>query len=131
MPRDVPEWLGKTASTKIPPRVRERIFLRAGKVCHLCSQPIQIAEPWDADHVTALINGGANAESNLAPAHKRCHREKTGADVAEKSKVAAIRQKHNGTTRSKQSFPKIQKPERAAKLDFTQRRNVFTGEPIS
>lgn len=128
MARPVEEWIGKTDATKIPPRVRERIFLRAGKVCHLCSQPIQIAEPWDADHVVALINAGENRESNLAPAHKRCHREKTGADVAEKSKVAAIRQKHNGTTRSKQSFPRSPKPERSPKMDFTQRRQLFTGD---
>jgi 5-methylcytosine-specific restriction protein A len=97
--RTVKEWQGRTPDSKIPDRVRTRIFDRAGGVCHLCKLPIKPAETWDADHVRAIINGGANAESNLAPAHKHCHLAKTRADVAEKAKVAAKRRKNDGRAR--------------------------------
>jgi hypothetical protein len=73
-------------------------------------------EPWDLDHVVALINGGENRESNLAPALRDKHRQKTREDVREKAKVAAIRQKHLGVRpRPKRKipsrpFPKVKRP---------------------
>jgi len=54
------------------------------------------AEAWDVDHMVALCNGGEHRESNLAPALREKHREKTAADVAEKSIVARKRAKHLG-----------------------------------
>lgn len=51
---------------------------------------------WDVDHVVALVNGGKHCESNLAPALRDKHREKTKADVAEKSTVYRKRAKHLG-----------------------------------
>lgn len=44
----------------------------------------------------ALINGGQHRESNLAPALREVHREKTADDVAIKSKTARMRAKHLG-----------------------------------
>lgn len=97
MARTVSEWIGQTDDHRAPGKVRQRVFDRAGGKCHLCNQPIQTdKQKWDLDHVVALINGGENAESNLKPAHRDCHKEKTRADVAEKVKVAAIRQRHIG-----------------------------------
>lgn len=95
MSRSPKEWIAKSDDAKIPPRVRLRVFDRAGGVCHLCKLKIKVpGETWDADHIKALINGGAHREANLAPAHKHCHLIKTTADVAEKKKVAAVRKKH-------------------------------------
>jgi len=55
-------------------------------------------DEWDADHVIALINGGQNRESNLAPILRgKQHKEKTAQDVAIKSKVARIKAKHFGS----------------------------------
>jgi len=88
MPRNVKEWIGKTPDSKIPPRVRLRIFERHGGVCHLSQRKIAAGEPWDCDHIIALINGGEHRETNLAPALRDKHREKTAADVAEKATVA-------------------------------------------
>ncbi len=116
MVRTVEEWIGKTDDQRAPPRVRERIFSR-DSTCHLCKCEIQPGQKWDMDHVKALINGGENRESNLRPAHRKCHVAKTAQDVAEKSKVADIRKKHLGITRPKQTikspgFPKSEKPKK-------------------
>lgn len=103
MPRAPKEWIGKTDDAKIPPRVRQRIYDRDGGVCHWCKIAIKAPpETWQADHVTALINGGEHRETNLAPIHSHCHIEKTGLDVADKKKVAAVRKKHIGAVRPKQ-----------------------------
>ena len=88
MSRAVAEWIGKTDDSKVPPHVRARIFKNRGGRCHLAGRVIRAGEPWDLDHIIALVNGGENRESNLAPALKDKHREKTAADVAEKAEVA-------------------------------------------
>ncbi len=94
--RAVELWVGKTDDTPVPPRVRLRIWEREGGRCWITGRKIMPGEPWDLDHKIALCNGGANSEDNLAPALRDKHREKTKDDVAEKSKVVRIRQKHLG-----------------------------------
>jgi 5-methylcytosine-specific restriction enzyme A len=88
MPRNVKEWVGKTPDSKIPPRVRLRVFEAHNGVCHLSGRKIAAGELWDCDHIIAIINGGLHCESNLAPALRDKHREKTAADVKEKATVA-------------------------------------------
>lgn len=88
MSRARPEWIGKTDDSKVPPHVRARIFKNRGGRCHLSGRKIRPGEPWDLDHIVALVNGGENRESNLAPALRDKHRQKTAADVAEKATVA-------------------------------------------
>lgn len=94
--RRVPEWIGKTPDSKVPLRVRLRIFLDHEGYCWLSKRKIAAGEPWDLDHKVALINGGEHRESNLAPALKDKHREKTAADVAEKSVIHRKASKHLG-----------------------------------
>jgi len=94
--RELPEWVGKTPDTPAPARVRLRVFEAHGGRCYLSGRKIMPGDAWELDHVRALINGGLNVESNLAPALKAAHREKTNADVAEKAKVARVRMKHLG-----------------------------------
>jgi 5-methylcytosine-specific restriction protein A len=96
MSRSVPEWIGKTDDSTIPPRVRLRVFERHGGICHLAGRKIMPGEPWDCDHVIALVNGGEHRESNLAPALRDKHREKTAEDVAEKATVGRKRMKSLG-----------------------------------
>ncbi|CEG08755.1 hypothetical protein BN961_02173 [Afipia felis] len=88
MSRTVPEWIGKTDDTKVPAHVRARIFKAHGGKCYLSGRIIRAGEPWELDHIVALVNGGENRETNLAPAIKDKHREKTAKDVAEKATVA-------------------------------------------
>lgn len=101
MSRAVAEWIGKTDDTKIPDRVRLRVFLAHDGICHLSGRKIGPADKWDMDHVIALINGGEHRESNLAPALRGKHREKTAEDVALKAKAASIRQRHLGIPKAK------------------------------
>lgn len=102
--RTVPEWIGKTPDTPVPPRVRRRVYDAHDGVCYLTSRKILAADKWDIDHKIALINGGQNRESNLAPVLREPHRAKTSRDVAEKAKVERTRQKHLGL-KSKSSRP--------------------------
>ena len=102
--RSVPEWIGATPDTAIPPRVRLRVFEAHGGMCHISGRRIRAGEAWECDHVVALCNDGPNAESNLAPALTSAHRAKTADDVAEKSKVARTRAKHLGVKAKGRGF---------------------------
>ena len=94
--RTVPEWIGETPETAVPLRVKLRVFDAHGGRCHWSGKKIAAGDRWDVDHVRALINGGENRESNLAPILREKHKEKTARDVDEKAKVARIRAKHLG-----------------------------------
>ena len=96
MTRSVPEWIGKTDDSAIPPRVRLRVFIAHEGKCHLTGRRIQPGEAWDLDHVQALCNGGEHRESNLAPALRQAHRRKTAGDVKQKAKADRIAKKHIG-----------------------------------
>lgn len=121
MARSTPEWIGKTDDSMPPPRVLLRIFDRHNGTCHVCQRKIAAGEPWTPDHVIALVNGGKNAESNLAPVHREvCHPDKTKQDVKTKAKVARTRKKHVGITcpqgkLKSAPFHRPDKPERVSK----------------
>ena len=110
MSRDVEEWIGKTDDTPIPPRVKLRIFEAHRGICHISGRKIRPGDEWDADHIIALCNGGENRESNLAPAIREKHREKTADDVAQRAKDDRVRKKHLGLWQSK--YPMRRKPPR-------------------
>ena len=105
MARKVDEWRGKTHDSKIPPAVRLRVFDRYGGICHISHRRITPADEWDCDHIIALVNGGEHRESNLAPAIRAKHREKTAEDVREKSIVNRKRKKHLGIKKKGSSIP--------------------------
>lgn len=94
MARSVPEWIGKSPDAKVPAHVRLRIFDREAGRCWLSGRKIMAGDPWDLDHKVALINGGEHRESNLFPALRDKHREKTREDVAEKAATYRVRAKH-------------------------------------
>lgn len=96
MTRAVEEWRGATDDTPPPPRVRLRVFEAYGGKCYRSGRKIMAGEKWQLDHIKAIINGGENRESNLAPILSDAHRAKTAEDVAEKSKVYRTRAKHLG-----------------------------------
>ena len=94
--RAVPEWIGATPDTKVPERVRLRVFNAYDGVCYLSKRKIRAGEKWEAEHILALGNGGENRERNLAPALVEPHKAKTAKDVAIKAKTDRIRKKHLG-----------------------------------
>jgi 5-methylcytosine-specific restriction endonuclease McrA len=104
MARSVKPWRGKTHDTKAPPRVRQRVFDAHGGVCHVCKLPIKQGETWHLDHVIALIEGGENRETNLAPAHAHCNMAKANGEKMRKAKVQRTRQKHTGARKPKQTI---------------------------
>jgi hypothetical protein len=104
--RKLPEWIGKSDDTKPPPRVMLRVFLYFNGRCQCgCKRDISPSEKWQLDHIDALINGGENSEYNLQPLLVEHHRNKTGMDVAEKSKTYRKRSKHVGIKRAKRTIP--------------------------
>jgi len=94
--RSTPEWIGKTPDTAIPARVKLRVFEAHKGICALTGRKINVGDQWDCDHAQALANGGENRESNLQPALRKAHRQKTAKDVAIKAKDARVRKKHLG-----------------------------------
>ena len=94
--RSVPEWIGKTPDSKPPKAVRLRVFEAYGGRCYLSKRKIMPGDLWDLDHIQSLGNEGENRESNLAPALKDKHREKTARDIREQRKVESIKAKHFG-----------------------------------
>ena len=130
--RKVREWIGKTPDSKVPPRVRLRIWEREHGMCHLSGRKVLSGEPWDLDHKIALANGGVHCESNLFPAIRDKHKEKTREDVAEKSKVATKAKKNIGAVKPKgqiksAGFAAPDKPKREAKPSL-QPRNLYEDE---
>lgn len=108
--RSVPEWIGKTDDTPVPPRVKLRILSAHGDTCAFRRSAFTARLKPEFDHIIALVNGGQHAEWNLRPVCKPCHRAKTNLDVAEKSKIADIRKKQLGLKTPKKPWPKRHDP---------------------
>lgn len=96
MPRQTPEWIGKNENTPVPDRVKLRVFQNHNGICHISKRKIAAGEPWDTEHVVAIINGGENRETNLAPALRSKHKIKTAQDMAEKSRTYRKRKSNLG-----------------------------------
>jgi len=96
MSRSVDEWIGRNDDDPLPRRVRVRVFLRADGHCAMCDRRLRPGDKWTCDHRIALINGGANRESNLQVLCEWCDKPKTVFDVQQKSKTYQKRLKHIG-----------------------------------
>ena len=102
--RSVPPWVGKTDDTRVPPRVRARVFeLYRGRCCCGCGWKIA-GKAWDVDHIIAIANGGKNEEANLCVLLNAHHKAKTRRDVAIKAKNYSRRAKHIGVRKRGRSF---------------------------
>lgn len=90
--RTVPEWIGKSADSPVPARVKARVITKFGGLCCRCGLPINDVRKPEFDHTIALVNwrgdGHGNRESNLSLICVPDHRAKTQADVAMKSSEA-------------------------------------------
>ena len=102
--RAVSEWSSANPDAAIPPRVKLRIWERCKGRCGLSGKKIMTGDAYDFDHIRALCNGGAHAESNLHVVLRDKHREKTVADVKERVKTERTRQKFLGL------YPKSRTP---------------------
>lgn len=77
---------------------RIRIWDRHRGICVLCDNPIDTHyhKPWTLEHIKPLWLGGADDETNLAPAHYDCAIEKTCGEAPVKAKTDRQRAKHLG-----------------------------------
>ncbi len=102
--------------------VRARVFDKANGCCHLCGGKITASDAWDVDHILALALGGADDESNFAPAHRVCHRGKSASDLGMIRKADRQRAVHLG----------IKKPSRFRRPDgvrFDWKSGRYVKEP--
>jgi len=104
MARELMEWVGLNDDQRAPDRVRTRVFLRFNGHCPICTRKLYSGS-WDLDHITSLINGGKNCESNLQPVCRfPCHQDKTRQEVAIKAKTYSVQARHIGAKRSRRTI---------------------------
>jgi 5-methylcytosine-specific restriction endonuclease McrA len=128
MSRAVPEWIGKTDDTPVPPRVRLRVFLAKGGRCHRCTRKIEHGQAWTCEHMKALINDGQNRESNLDVTCDWCLPVKNAEDVAEKSRVYRKQRKNYEGRKPSRGFYDKSKFKARIGGGLVDRR---TGQPVS
>ena len=94
-----------------------KIFLAHNGICCNCGQQIKQGDGWFVEHPTPLSQGGADDDTNTAPAHTKCKAQKDATDAAAKAKrdrivTASWEGKRQPKIRSA-GFPKA-KPQRSA-----------------
>jgi 5-methylcytosine-specific restriction enzyme A len=120
MPRAVPEWIGKTPDTPVPERVQLRVLRAYDYRCYLTGKEIVPGDDWEIEHKHALILGGENRESNLAPALTEPHKRKTAVEMKVKAKIDRLAKKHRG----------IKKPSRFPGSKDSRFKKLITGEVV-
>lgn len=94
-----------TDDAAIPQRIKDRVIARYSGHCPKCGRELR-AGHIEFDHIRSLVNGGRHAEFNLQPlCASPCHKEKTKADVAQKSRAYGSRSRHLGIRKSKHPLP--------------------------
>lgn len=118
--RAVPEWIGATPDSKIPPRVQKRILERFGFKCYMTGLPLDMTKKnWHFEHLHAICNGGQHTESNLAPALTDAHKDKTRSDLAIKKKTERLAKKHLGLIEKKTRWPRQKFNKEAGRWEFS------------
>jgi 5-methylcytosine-specific restriction protein A len=82
-------------------RERARLFALHLGECHICGVKIGSGEAWELEHVLPLAYSGDDSDANRKPAHVKCHARKTKNDRRDISKVERMKQKHDGSWRSR------------------------------
>lgn len=86
-----------TPRKPMPESRRLRIWEAHKGVCVLCGLKIDgVREKWIIEHPRALGLGGADDDSNAAPAHETCRRIKDKDDVSRIAKAKRQKAKHLG-----------------------------------
>jgi 5-methylcytosine-specific restriction protein A len=107
-----------TSRRRITKALQIRVFDAATGHCHICGQPIR-KQPWQVEHVKPLWLGGADDETNMKPAHLRCHQDKTSAEAPVRAKGTRIRARHIGVKPRRPSFQTNRNGPYRKKMDGT------------
>lgn len=83
---------------------RVRIFDANDGRCHICNGKIAAGEAWEVEHVIPWELTRDDSETNVRPAHVRCHKVKTADDTRAIRKADRVRAKHVG------AWPKSPRP---------------------
>lgn len=94
--RSLPEWIGKTDDSAVPPRVKLRVLDAYFNKCALSGVPFKAGDKIEFDHITPLWLGGENRENNLQPVLPAPHKKKTSTEAKVRKKVNNIRKAHLG-----------------------------------
>lgn len=98
--------VGTTRRKRLSPSRRLQVWESTGGVCVLCQRVIDgVRERWIAEHIRALELGGADALSNMAPAHAFCAEEKTRTDHARAAKAKRQKIRYIGANCSGRPLP--------------------------
>jgi hypothetical protein len=107
--RAVPEWVGKTADTAIPDRVKLRVALRASNKDVLTGEKLR--KGWHCDHIIGLrdwvpVPGAShgNRESNLQPLNADVNLHKEARERKVRAKISRIQSKAIGIENPKAAF---------------------------
>lgn len=124
MPRAVPEWIGQSADSAIPDRVRLRVWERCEGRCGECGRKIGPADTWIIEHLVALANGGANRETNLGVTCGWCKPQKDRADIQITKHGRRVRERHLGINKTRRPIPGSKASGWKRRMDGTvERRN--------
>lgn len=77
---------------------RVRLFERAHGRCHICGELIQAGTSWDLEHILPLEDGGADDDTNIGPAHTKCHLQKTATEATSRAKTRRMHANHIGAS---------------------------------
>lgn len=108
MPREKPEWIGRTPESMPTTAVQLRLYHRQDGVC-ACPDNCGIVMDFDrddidCDHKIALQDGGENREGNLQLLLRKHHRKKTVAENIARGVERRHKAKAFTTTRAKSGF---------------------------
>jgi Restriction endonuclease len=95
-----------TLRKRLTPSRRVAILDRHEQTCHICGGEITTSDKWHLEHIKPLWLGGEDEEDNLAPAHTRCHAEKTAEEAGARAKSDRVRNKAwTGRTKARKGRP--------------------------
>lgn len=80
------EFIAPTKRRSMTKARAARIFLAHNGKCCNCGQQIRQGDGWFVEHPIPLAQGGADDETNTAPAHTKCKPAKDATDAASKAK---------------------------------------------
>lgn len=77
---------------------RSKLYDDHNGICCLCDLPINanLGTKWIVEHIKPLWLGGADDQTNMAPAHQSCAIQKTVSEAPVKAKSDRVRAKHLG-----------------------------------
>lgn len=89
--------VGRTRRRRLSTRERRALFEKHNETCHICTGKILPGQSWEVSHPIPLELGGADDESNRAPAHFKCHKIQTAEiDIPAIAKAKRREARHRG-----------------------------------